>query len=395
MFQINTMRRKSIVRTAADLLHPELVAGEESVASLLDSDTDTLGQGRLQLEAELATAGQLAATEVGTLESTRGVKRGRVGKLRGAVARHYDGRKADSNIADSYDMTNEVKKAYDQDKDPKLNILYPRVKLKKLTLNGKKITTTVKSVSQSPSNQKNTLNNYLIRKDVSDKNYGSKHFESDDNDVGKEMRELKSRLSWTEQKLNDEKNTCKLLSQKILILEEELCKKNVIIDGLLDSSKKGLHQHPMMNNKVNSSESSGQHSNSRIRSVDENIGIEKRETNPRTNVIGKANNLMTYIVKSSCDEDFKKQEEDTERPIKTKSSASRSNKATGISTASSSMMTWLNTSSSNQRGIKRTCDSVEDVSENDSEKEPTFKYIKLKSFSTLCAKANNIIDERI
>ena len=37
MFQINTMRRKSIVRTAADLLHPELVAGEESVASLLDS----------------------------------------------------------------------------------------------------------------------------------------------------------------------------------------------------------------------------------------------------------------------------------------------------------------------------------------------------------------------
>ena len=52
MFQINTMRRKSIVRTAADLLHPELVAGEESVASLLDSDTDTLGQGRLQLEAE-------------------------------------------------------------------------------------------------------------------------------------------------------------------------------------------------------------------------------------------------------------------------------------------------------------------------------------------------------
>ena len=218
-------------------------------------------------------------------------------------------------------MTNEVKKAYDQDKDPKLNILYPRVKLKKLTLNGKKITTTVKAASQSPSNQKNTLNNYLIRKDVSDKNYGSKHFESDDNDVGKEMRELKSRLSWTEQKLNDEKNTCKLLSQKILILEEELCKKNVIIDGLLDSSKKGLHQHPMMNNKVNSSESSGQHSNSRIRSVDENIGIEKRETNPRTNVIGKANNLMTYIVKSSCDEDFKKQEEDTERPINTKSSA--------------------------------------------------------------------------
>ena len=394
MFQINTMRRKSIVRTAADLLHPELVAGEESVASLLDSDTDTSGQGRPQLEAELATVGQLAATEVGTLESKRGVKRGRVGKLRGAVARHYDGRKADSNIADSYDMTNEVKKAYDQDKDPKLNILYPRVKLKKLTLNGKKITTTVKAASQSPSNQ-NTLNNYLIRKDVFDKNYGSKHFESDDNDVGKEMRELKSLLSLTEQKLNDEKNTCKLLSQKILILEEELCKKNVIIDGLLDSSKKGLHQHPMMNNKVNSSESSGQHSNSRIRSVDENIGIEKRETDPRTNVIGKANNLLTYIVKSSCDEDFKKPEEDTERPIKTKSSASRSNKATGISTASSSMMTWLNTSSSNQRGIKRTCDSVEDVSENDSEKEPTFKYIKLKSFSTLCAKANNIIDERI
>ena len=385
MFQINTMRRKSIVRTAADLLHPELVAGEESVASLLNSDTDTSGQGRLQL----------AATEVGTLESTRGVKRGRVGKLRGAVARHYDGRKADSNIADSYDMTNEVKKTYDQDKDPKLNILYPRVKLKKLTLNGKKITTTVKAASQSPSNQKNTLNNYLIRKDVSDKNYGSKHFESDDNDVGKEMRELKSRLSWTEQKLNDEKNTCKLLSQKILILEEELCKKNVIIDGLLDSSKKGLHQHPMMNNKVNSSESSGQPSNSRIRSVDENIGIEKRETDPRTNVTGKANNLLTYIVKSSCDEGFKKQEEDTKRPIKTKSSASRSNKATGISTASSSMMTWLNTSSSNQRGVKRTCDSVEDVSENDSEKEPTFKYIKLKSFSTLCAKANNIIDERI
>ena len=209
------------------------------------------------------------------------------------------------------------------------------------------------------------------------------------------MRELKSRLSWTEQKLNDEKNTCKLLSQKILILEEELCKKNVIIDGLLDSSKKGLHQHPMMNNKVNSSESSGQPSNSRIRSVDENVGIEKRETDPRTNVTGKANNLLTYIVKSSCDEGFKKQEEDTKRPIKTKSSASRSNKATGISTASSSMMTWLNTSSSNQRGIKRTCDSVEDVSENDSEKEPTFKYIKLKSFSTLCAKANNIIDERI
>ena len=311
MFQINTMRRKSIVRTPADLLHPELVAGEESVASLLNSDTDTSGQGRPQL----------AATEVGTLESTRGVKRGRVGKLRGAVARHYDGRKADSNIADSYDMTNEVKKAYDQDKDPKLNILYPRVKLKKLTLNGKKITTTVKAASQSPSNQKNTLNNYLIRKDVSDKNYGSKHFESDDNDVGKEMRELKSRLSWTEQKLNDEKNTCKLLSQKILILEEELCKKNVIIDGLLDSSKKGLHQHPMMNNKVNSSESSGQHSNSRIRSVDENIGIEKRETDPRTNVTGKANNLLTYIVKSSCDEGFKKQEEDTERPINTKSSA--------------------------------------------------------------------------
>ena len=134
------------------------------------------------------------------------------------------------------------------------------------------------------------------------------------------MRELKSRLSWTEQKLNDEKNTCKLLSQKILILEEELCKNNVIIDGLLDSSKKGLHQHPMMNNKVNSSESSGQPSNSRIRSVDENVGIEKRETDPRTNVIGKANNLLTYIVKSSCDEDFKKQEEDTERPIKTKSS---------------------------------------------------------------------------
>ena len=198
MFQINTMRRKSIVRTAADLLHPELVAGEESVASLLNSDTDTPGQGRLQLEAELDT-------EVGTLESKRGVKRGRVRKLRGAVARHYDGRKADSNIADSYDMTNEVKKTYDQDKDPKLNILYPRVKLKKLTLNGKKITT-VKAASQSPSNQ-NTLNNYLIRKDVSDKNYGSKHFESDDNDVGKEMRELKSRLSWTEQKLNDEKNT--------------------------------------------------------------------------------------------------------------------------------------------------------------------------------------------
>ena len=160
MFQINTMRRKSIVRTAADLLHPELVAGEESVAGLLDSDTDTLGQGRLQLEAELATAGQLAATEVGTLESKRGVKRGRVGKLRGAVARHYDGRKADSNIADSYGMTNEVKKTYDQDKDPKLNILYPRVKLKKITLNGKKITTTVKPASQSPSNQKNTLNNY-------------------------------------------------------------------------------------------------------------------------------------------------------------------------------------------------------------------------------------------
>ena len=275
MFQINTMRRKSIVRTAADLLHPELVAGEESVASLLDSDTDTSGQGRLQLEAELDTAGQLAATEVGTLESKRGVKRGRVGKLRGAVARHYDGRKADSNIADSYDMTNEVKKTYDQDKDPKLNILYPRVKLKKLTLNGKKITTTVKSVSQSPSNQKNTLNNYLIRKDrdVSDKNYDSKNFESDDNDVGKEMRELKSLLSLTEQKLNDEKNTCKLLSQKILILEEELCKKNVIIDRLLDSSKKRLHQHPIMNNKVNSSESSEQPSNSRIRSVDENIGI--------------------------------------------------------------------------------------------------------------------------
>ena len=90
MFQINTMRRKSIVRTAADLLHPELVAGEESVASLLNSDTDTSGQGRLQLEAELATAGQLAATEVGTLESKRGVKRGRVGKLRGSGGRWPD-----------------------------------------------------------------------------------------------------------------------------------------------------------------------------------------------------------------------------------------------------------------------------------------------------------------
>ena len=215
------------------------------------------------------------------------------------------------------------------------------------------------------------------------------------------MHELKSRLSLTEQKLKEEKNTCKLLSQKILILEEELCKKNVIIDRLQESSKEGLHQHPMKD-KVKSSESSGQPSNSSSRSVDENIGnsledisevsssVLKKRKGLRTNVSGKSNNLLAYIVKSSGNEDFKKQEEDTAA-----SSASRGNKATSITTASSSMMTWLNTSSSNQRGIKRTYDSVEDVSENDSEKEATIKYIKLKSFSTLCAKANNIIDERI
>ena len=216
------------------------------------------------------------------------------------------------------------------------------------------------------------------------------------------MHELKSRLSLTEQKLKEEKNTCKLLSQKILILEEELCKKNVIIDRLQESSKEGLHQHPMKD-KVKSSESAGQPSNSISRSVDENIGnsredisevsspvFKKRETDHRTNVSGKSNNLLAYIVKSSGNEDFKKQEEDTAA-----SSASRGNKATSITTASFSMMTWLNTSSSNQRGIKRTYDSVDDVSENDSEKEATIKYIKLKSFSTLCAKANNIIDERI
>ena len=216
------------------------------------------------------------------------------------------------------------------------------------------------------------------------------------------MHELKSRLSLTEQKLKEEKNTCKLLSQKILILEEELCKKNVIIDRLQESSKEGLHQHPMKD-KIKSSESAGQPSNSISRSVDENIGnsredisevsssvFKKRETDHRTNVSGKSNNLLAYIVKSSGNEDFKKQEEDTAA-----SSASRGNKATSIATASSSMMTWLNTSSSNQRGIKRTYDSVEDVSENDSEKEATIKYIKLKSFSTICAKANNIIDERV